>query len=70
MDSRYADGAINFRKMIELAKLLEEVTEAQQVPYCFYRVPAIELYLRTAKPVTDEDELYRLSYDIEAFTGG
>ena len=49
----------------QIAHVIREVRNFQQVPYKIEHIPKVTNYLQDPSLVLDEDEMYRLSLDIE-----
>ena len=64
----YLDGdckMVNYDKFRMLAAVLEDLRKYQQISYEFEPIPDVQSVLRTSMITLDEDELYRLSQNIE-----
>ena len=61
-------GLINFNKRRLGAEVILEIQQYQTGLYCLEEVPKIQEYLRN-NPILDEDELYKISLQIEPRDG-
>ncbi|XP_052122507.1 ras-specific guanine nucleotide-releasing factor 2-like [Frankliniella occidentalis] len=59
------DKLLNFSKMRMIAHVIREVRNFQQVPYKIEHMPKVTNYLQDTALVLDEEEMYRLSLEIE-----
>ncbi|XP_034244817.1 ras-specific guanine nucleotide-releasing factor 2-like [Thrips palmi] len=59
------DKLLNFSKMRMIAHVIREVRNFQQVPYKIEHVSKVTNYLQDPLLVLDEEEMYRLSLEIE-----
>lgn len=59
------DKLLNFSKMRMIAHVIREVRNFQQVPYKIEHIPKVTNYLQDPTLILDEDEMYRLSLEIE-----
>ncbi|XP_026480940.1 ras-specific guanine nucleotide-releasing factor 2-like [Ctenocephalides felis] len=62
------DGLLNFSKMRMIAHVIREIRHFQQTPYKIENIPKVTNYLLDASLLLDDDELYRLSLQIEPRT--
>ncbi|KAK3920513.1 Ras-specific guanine nucleotide-releasing factor 2 [Frankliniella fusca] len=59
------DKLLNFSKMRMIAHVIREVRNFQQVPYKIEHMPKVTNYLQDLALILDEEEMYRLSLEIE-----
>ncbi|XP_018899919.1 ras-specific guanine nucleotide-releasing factor 1 isoform X2 [Bemisia tabaci] len=62
------DGLLNFAKMRMIAHVIREIRHFQQVPYKIELIPKAARYLLDPALLLDDDELYRISLEIEPRT--
>ena len=62
---------MNFEKMRRLAKVIQDIQQFQQTPYCLKTVDVIMHYLTTfiQQLNVTEDEFYEVSYQLEPRAG-
>ncbi|XP_035709519.1 ras-specific guanine nucleotide-releasing factor 2-like isoform X3 [Folsomia candida] len=60
-----ADGLLNFAKMRMIAHVIREIRQFQQTPYKIEYGAKASSYLRDPKLLLDDDQLYKLSLQIE-----
>ncbi|XP_076046457.1 ras-specific guanine nucleotide-releasing factor 2-like isoform X6 [Oratosquilla oratoria] len=59
------DGLLNFSKMRMIAHVIREIRHFQQTPYKIEHNPRVTAYLLDTSLLLTDDELYRLSLEIE-----
>ncbi|XP_044728082.1 ras-specific guanine nucleotide-releasing factor 1-like [Chrysoperla carnea] len=62
------DGLLNFSKMRMIAHVIREIRHFQQTPYKIELITKVTNYLLDTSLLLDDDELYRLSLEIEPRT--
>ncbi|KAK0071451.1 hypothetical protein PV326_001223, partial [Microctonus aethiopoides] len=62
------DGLLNFSKMRMIAHVIREIRHFQQTPYKIEHIKKVTNYLLDAALLLDEDDLYRMSLEIEPRT--
>ncbi|XP_014231080.1 ras-specific guanine nucleotide-releasing factor 2-like isoform X1 [Trichogramma pretiosum] len=60
-----ADGLLNFSKMRMIAHVIREIRHFQQTPYKIELITKVTNYLLDTSLLLDEDDLYRMSLEIE-----
>lgn len=61
MEDRHPDGAVNFYKMIEVAKHMQLILDLRSKEHNLYEVPAIKNFLEKDVLVLEDEPLYKLS---------
>ncbi|XP_071449632.1 ras-specific guanine nucleotide-releasing factor 1-like isoform X1 [Hetaerina americana] len=62
------DGLLNFSKMRMIAHVIREIRHFQQTPYKIELIPKVTNYLLDPSLLLDDEELYRMSLEIEPRT--
>ncbi|XP_043277433.1 ras-specific guanine nucleotide-releasing factor 2-like isoform X2 [Venturia canescens] len=62
------DGLLNFSKMRMIAHVIREIRHFQQTPYKIDLIPKVSNYLLDPTLLLEEDDLYRMSLEIEPRT--